>query len=254
MSSSLAAQAAEPFADHTQTAAGVDPPRRRGEPSPIVPGGVESEFVRKAARSLGESGLAQKYVQFAAYITKNFPDGASLGLIGIAANSQSHLALSDVVARLGIALASRGDAETLIIDANLTSASLTERIGIGPRGGLTEALNLGKTYHEHVTKLAFDGLSVMTIGRGVLTSFEGVESGLASLIETMRRRYRYVLFDLGAAADTMTRLASHVLDGVYVGIDMQSTDKLAAAVSVEELKTAGAKVLGGIICGQPDAR
>jgi polysaccharide biosynthesis transport protein len=102
---------------------------------------------------------------------------------------------TEIVANLGLALAEAGE-RVVVVDANLRSPALPERLGVRASAGLTDLLD-GAAAPEQVLHRHLDtGLEFLAAGSPRTNRGELLDSAaLEGVLDTLRESFDYVIFD-----------------------------------------------------------
>ena len=144
---------------------------------------------------------------------------------------------------LGLSYAASG-ARTLLVDTDLQSGGLSNRLGVGGDEGVMDALSGGELL-RYVCETDVTDLAILPIGRGVANHAGAFSPGaVRHLIEQAKRRYDVIVCDtgpvLGSIEATPIVAAS---DGVILAVSRgQSRPLVNKALS--HLETVGATVAG----------
>jgi len=164
--------------------------------------------------------------------------------------SEAGTGCSRVCAQAGEVLASTvGDGSVCVVDANLRSPTLHEYFGVENRYGLTDAVQDGGSIRKYVQLLARRKLALLTCGSSVgawqtLLASQQMHARLAEL----RREFQFILVDipqLNLYPDGVT--LAKASDGLVLVLKANSTRREVAQAIVQDLKSAGVRVLGAIL-------
>jgi capsular exopolysaccharide synthesis family protein len=154
---------------------------------------------------------------------------------------------SAAMANVGVALA-QGNAQIVLIDADLRNPSLHEVFGVSNAQGLT-TLASSPSSELPVQETDVPGLKLVASGPAPTNATEVLSSpGVVQLIERLRSDADLVLVDappVTAAADT-SMLAAR-LDGVILVVDSQRTRRQDARRAKDQLERVNARILGVLL-------
>ncbi len=143
------------------------------------------------------------------------------------------------------------DAKVLIIDCDLRRPNLARLLDVANAPGLSNYLVGLNSCEEIVHKSSYNNLSYITAGNIPPNPVELLSSdNMARLIERLEKEFDYIFFDtppVNLVIDTV--VVSKYVHGIVMIALQNSTDKEAIRYSLNQLKFAGAKVLGFVLNG-----
>ncbi len=143
------------------------------------------------------------------------------------------------------------DAKVLIIDCDLRRPNLARLLDVPNAPGLSNYLVGLNSSEEIVHKSAYNNLSYVTAGNIPPNPVELLSSdNMAMLIAKLEKEFDYIFFDtppVNLVIDTV--VVSKYVHGIVMIALQNSTDKEAIRYSLNQLKFAGAKVLGFVLNG-----
>ena len=143
------------------------------------------------------------------------------------------------------------DAKVLIIDTDLRRPNLARLLDVPNAPGLSNYLVGLNSIDEIVHKSEYNNLSYISAGNIPPNPVELLSSdNMARLIEKLEEEFDYIFFDtppVNLVIDTV--VVSKYVHGVVMIALQNSTDKEAIRYSLNQLKFAGAKVLGFVLNG-----
>ncbi|MDO4399826.1 MAG: CpsD/CapB family tyrosine-protein kinase [Coriobacteriia bacterium] len=152
---------------------------------------------------------------------------------------------STVAMSLAMAIGAKGK-KCLLIEGDLRRRSLCAALHAHPKHGMHAVLRGDATLEETVVETNYKNLWFLDAEPGIPNPEEILSSQkFADLLETLRGEYDFAVIDMspvGAFPDAL--LAGRVADGTIVVIREGVTDKRAAMLAVEQLRGAGAHLLG----------
>jgi capsular exopolysaccharide synthesis family protein len=142
---------------------------------------------------------------------------------------------------------------TLIIDADLRAPDLHELFGIALTYGLADVLCGQCQLEEAIVHDAEQGIDILPAGELHANPHRLLDNGrLASLIETLRGKYRHIIVDgppvLGASEAVVIASAS---DGVVVCAMRDYSRSEQLQLATRRLSAAGVNILGAVFSGVP---
>lgn len=152
---------------------------------------------------------------------------------------------STVSMALAIAAGNAGK-KTLLVEGDLRRRTLGTALGLHPEHGLHEVL-IGKvSLAEATVSTKFKNLDFLDAEQGIPNPEEMLASqAYANTIQSMRTSYDFVVIDtspVGAYADAL--MVCRVVDGTLMVIRQGETKRREAQLAIEQLRGAGAHVLG----------
>lgn len=152
---------------------------------------------------------------------------------------------STVSMSLAMAIGAKGK-KCLLMEGDLRRRSLCSVLKAHPKHGLHAVLRGDATIEETVVETEYKNLWFMDAEPGIPNPEEILSSQrFTELLGTLREAYDFVIIDMspvGAFPDAL--LAGRVADGTIMVVREGSTDKKAALLAVEQLRSAGAHLLG----------
>lgn len=146
-----------------------------------------------------------------------------------------------------------GSGEVLLIDGDLRRPQVATRLALEGGIGLADVLAGSVTLDQAVQRALSPRLHVLPAGSAVPNPTELFASRpMASLVETLRQRYDYVVIDappLLPVADASV-LATHA-DGMLLVARYGKVTRAQVASSLEQLRRVDARVFGAVINATP---
>jgi Mrp family chromosome partitioning ATPase len=175
----------------------------------------------------------------------------------VLASTESGNGCSWICARAGELLASQVAGRVCLVDANFGRPTLHEHFGVANHSGLSDALRQEGSMGGYVSQLSRRNLALVSAGSAVSRDMKDQDLAHRDLAASERMRQRlqelradfdYILVDgtsLDAGHESIT-LAGAV-DGIVLVLKTQSTRKERTRSRVQELKTAGVRILGAVL-------
>jgi len=126
---------------------------------------------------------------------------------------------TSVVANLGVALANRDDAKTVVVDMSFQMGDLGLMLDQPPRYSLTDALedgNLNESKLHSVISQHHSGVYVMTVAVSPEVAEEITRHHISSLLGTLNNMFDYVVVDVGRHLDDRTFEALELSDVILM--------------------------------------
>lgn len=154
-----------------------------------------------------------------------------------------------ICARAGELLAARGEGPVCVVDANFRLPSLHRYFGVENEIGLAEATMEAGPIQNFAQQIPEPDLWLMPSGKAAANlRFPAMADGLRVRIAELRETFRYVIVHAGPLrVETSAMLLSRWTDGVVLVVEANATRRDIARRTVENLATAGVKVLGVVL-------
>jgi Mrp family chromosome partitioning ATPase len=193
--------------------------------------------------------LGRSYLALADRISRQWWMQASAALLLVAPDMEPEVCRT--AAHLAARLARHGTRDVLLMDCNVTDKSLSDLFELRGKAGLTDVLHGRADAAECVTPTSIDGLFVLPAGRGDARQFDDVTRSVGNLLAQLKQRYRYVIAS-GDAQEAAGRVIARLCDGTYVLVRLGQTEMEPAALTMQHLLEAGARVLGCVVVNAPE--
>jgi capsular exopolysaccharide synthesis family protein len=157
--------------------------------------------------------------------------------------------VSTVAGEFAATLAERGEARTLLIDANLRHPSVHEAFSVHRDPGLTDHIVGGIPLDDCVCETRVPRLTVMPSGRPVVAPPRVAgDERVAAMLEGLRGRFRFVILDVPPilAYSEAVQLCT-ICDGVVIVVRAGHTRRQLPARAIDLLDEAGANTLGTVL-------
>ncbi len=196
-----------------------------------------------------ETPLGRAYLALADRISRQWWMQASAALLLVAPDMEPEVCRT--AAHLAARLARHGTRDVLLMDCNVTDKALSDLFELRGKAGLTDVLHGRADAAECVTATSIDGLHVLPAGRGDARQFDDVARSIGQLLAQLKQRYRYVIAS-GDAQEAAGRVIARLCDGTYVLVRLGQTEMEPAALAMQHLLEAGARVLGCVVVNAPE--
>jgi Mrp family chromosome partitioning ATPase len=174
---------------------------------------------------------------------------ADRGRCWLFAAAGEHNDTGDLAAHLGAIFAGQlGD--TLLVDASLEHASLSQGLDAGDRPGMDEIIRHNKPWSSLVLPTAWPHLFLLPAGARVEAVSEPTEPW-ANVLAQAERRFRLVLVNGGAAASPICGAISRICDATFLVVRLGVTETHEARRAIADFRNRGARVLGTIATTAP---
>jgi capsular exopolysaccharide synthesis family protein len=176
------------------------------------------------------------------------PDGASRTVLvtsAVRGEGKSVMTLN-----LALALVEIPRMRVLVIDGHVRNPSLEGYLGLPRRQGLTDVLYGSLSLEQAVRPTSVERLDVLGAG----TRPDDPRMGLfvertQSILNSLKRRYDYILIDAAPAPSMMGTIA----DGILLVVRLNETPKHLVEETYQMLETLGGNVLGLMATGASEA-
>lgn len=193
----------------------------------------------------GKGGLAA-FKQLRTKLRLSFPEGEECRVLGIS-SAQAGAGKSRTAVRLARELGLLG-APVLLIDCDLLSSSLRERLPVQESPGLSEFLEGGKTLR--IQRCGKEkGFDVLACGRRAEDPAERLSSErFAGLLTKLRQRYAWIVLDLPPLGEDGAALAvSRSLDGYLLAVRQERCSRRALSEAAEQTRFAQTRIVGAVL-------
>jgi Mrp family chromosome partitioning ATPase len=174
----------------------------------------------------------------------------------VLASSESGNGCSWICARAGELLASQVAGRVCLVDANFGRATLHVQFGVPNHHGLSDALREEGSIGGYVSQLSRRNLALVSAGSDF--SADRADRDLAASermrlrLQELRADFDYVLVD-GASLDVGDEAIAlgKITDGIVLVLKTHSTRKERTRGRVQDLKSAGVRILGAVLNQPP---
>ena len=198
----------------------------------VVPAGVREQYNAFRERLLLQSTALKEAPQVLAVTSCHPGEG-----------------VSTIAANLAAVLARRGDGHVLLIDADVAHPSVHRVFRTRLAPGLTDVLKDGETGEQAIISSPIQNLDILSAGAPNGDPSEIFSSGgLPRLLDSARKRYRFVVLDLPSVTEASwaVRLAS-LCDGVALVVEAERSRREVVQRAKKQLVESKATVLGVVI-------
>jgi len=204
---------------------------------------------KKAKQWMVPASVREQYNAFIERLL--LQSSASKGVPQVLAVTSSHPGegVSTVVANLAALLARRGDGHVLIIDADVSHPSVHRIFRTKLAPGLTDILKDGEAGEQAILSSPIQNLDILSAGAPNGDPSEIFSSsGMPRLLDSLRRKYRFVVLDLPSVTEASwaARLAS-LCDGVALVVEAERSRREVVQRVKEQLAESKASVVGVVI-------
>jgi hypothetical protein len=153
-------------------------------------------------------------------------------------------AAAEAALRVATLLARRDEACVLVVDAD-PEAALSKRLGIVGKPGLADLLAPQDAHGETIYPTGTPRLHVLPRGRNALGAGPSAAQ-LERLLGELSREYPWLVAVAGDSQATLSQAFARVCGSTYVVVPLGES-RTSSEVSLNHLRTAGARVVGAIV-------
>ena len=183
-------------------------------------------------------------------VQRVFPDTPeSLRRMALFSGMESNLGCASICARTARILASRGNGEVCLVDANFQSPSLHQYFDEENTRGLAEAAVESSPFPTFLREVSDSGLWLMPCGLAASKlKSSAIADGLRRRIAELRERFRYVVIHAGPVGlESCAMQISRWTDGVVIVLEANCTRRDNAKRIKETLLAANVNLLGVVL-------
>lgn len=194
-----------------------------------------------------DHGDVEQYLSLASEVGLALPDVETRILLFVSAISGE--GASTVAREFASTLAERGEAATLLVDANLRRPSVHDAFCIRRDPGLTDYVLGGSALDECLRETTTPRLTVLPSGRPVIAPPRVIgDERTRELISELRGRFRFVVIDAPPVLTYPEGVQlSGLCDGVALVVRAGHTRRQLPARALDLLDEAGATTLGTVL-------
>lgn len=161
------------------------------------------------------------------------------------------LAQSAFVGPLGAALHQQLGGQVLVVDANVRQPALAGWFGVWSERGLADVMAGQVAWTDLVQRTSLPGVCLLPGRQGeqILAGYSP-EFGWGSLLEELKDRYCWILFDAPPPEDPLAQQLAPHCDATYLFLRLHHTSRRASRHAVNLLENCGARVLGSVVVTQ----
>jgi protein-tyrosine kinase len=183
-------------------------------------------------------------------VRRVFPEThESLRRMALFLATESNLGCASVCARTAKVLASRGDGDVCLVDANFQSPSLHRYFGVENTQGLAEAAVESSPFPAFLREASDSGLWLMPCGQAASqVTFSAITDGVRRRMAELRDRFRYVVIHFGPVRrEPWAMQISRWTDGVVIVLEANCTRRDTAKRIKETLLAANVNLFGVVL-------
>ena len=177
-------------------------------------------------------------------ITGRFPPAtcATIMLVG----TGREIDVDSAVSRIATCMAGRELGNILLVDGNLPSRQMSSVLGLDQQAGVAELL--GETAQLSSILCATDNsrLMILPAGREQVEG-ENINLQAASISNSyFKQQFDYTIIGGGCAGDSLTDSWASMVDGVYLLVDVDESDRERTREIVDYFRNIGTRIVGCI--------
>jgi Mrp family chromosome partitioning ATPase len=166
----------------------------------------------------------------------------------VLASTESGNGCSWICARAGELLASQVAGRVCLVDANFGRPTLHEHFGVANYIGLSDALRQEGPIGGYVSQLSRRNLALVSAGSAMTGGDLAASERMRQRLQELRADFDYILLDGTSldVGDDSIALAGAV-DGIVLVLKTHSTRRERTRTRVQDLKSAGVRILGAVL-------
>ncbi len=177
-------------------------------------------------------------------VVERFPSPANATLMFVGVTRE--IDVDSAASRIATCMANRDLGQVALIDGNQMSGQITQLFGLQSETGIADAIFADEPANQ--LAVSTENTSLKVIGTG-LKDLSGVGNQIPNAkrtTESLRNSFEYSIISGGVAGDELTDAWSSLVDGVYVIVDMDQTDRDATIRTVDYFRQKGVRIVGCI--------
>lgn len=214
-----------------------------------------SDFVPAAIASYPTDRLGQRYIYAQSkkqilidsvvdQIASRFPPatGATIMLVG----TGREIDVDSAVSRVATCMAMRDMGNILLVDGNLPSRQMSSVLGLDKEAGVSELIRQQHNLSSMLCATDNSRLMILPAGRDQLAGAE-IDLTAASLSnKSFKQHFAYTIIGGAKAGDSLTDSWASLVDGVYLLVDVDESDRETSREVVDYFRNMGARIVGCI--------
>ena len=177
-------------------------------------------------------------------IVERFPSPANATLMFVGVTRE--IDVDSAASRIATCMANRDLGQVALIDGNQMSGQITQLFGLQSETGIADAIFADEPANQ--LAVSTENSSLKVIGTG-LKDLSGVGNQIPNAkrtTESLQNSFEYSIISGGVAGDELTDAWSSLVDGVYLIVDMDQTDRDATIRTVDYFRQKGVRIVGCI--------
>ena len=200
---------------------------------------------KRAERFSYEKTKRQKLVDsIVDQIVERFPADTKPVIMVIGAHRE--IDVDSGTSRIATCMAGREIGDILMVDGNLESRQLTSMLALTKQKGISDAFHEDLDATEMLVHTDNPRLKIVGAGTLVGPDAKTVLSAATNTNRSLKERFDYTIVSGGIAGDPLTDQWSKIVDGVYLMVDMDESDRNRTVETVEYFRNLGARIVGCI--------
>lgn len=138
----------------------------------------------------------------------------------------------------------------LIVDADLQESSLSTKLEVNGRPGLTNLLNVNESENvfQFILNTQIDGLDILPVGQDSYGNSTLIKpTTFDYLFNELKKHYNYIIFDSASIEEPFTRQLVSNCDGTVVIVRQNVTKKTQLIDTMKKLKELDSNVIGCVL-------
>ena len=177
-------------------------------------------------------------------VVERFPVDSPSTIMLVSANRE--VDVDGAASKIATCLATREHGEILLVDGNLESRQLTTVLGMVSESGIADSCVKNEDASQHISPTDNQRLSVLCAGTTEAASAAGQGPAPTTTHSSLRERFNYSIISGGIPGDPLTDSWVQLVDGVYLLVDMDQSDRHDSVAAVDYLRKLGARLVGCI--------
>lgn len=193
------------------------------------------------------SRLGGQYRRLRDRMLSQLPRGVAAAIVF--SSPERNLGTTTTVVHLACVAAEVAAGDVLIVDSHPQNSAVAAKLNIDAEFGLADVLAGRATWQQAVVRVPPGRVHVLDSGPSTSLDelLQSPPEVLAALLADLKRRYRVVLIDGGTTDNELLSRWAVACDGAYLMLELSATSPDGATRAVEQLRAAGAQVLGCVL-------
>ncbi len=235
---------AQPAESVSHTEMGMTTSRDDNAPVSTATGEADSHTDHQPETTTETESHGSDVVKLVDSILERFPLAAPAVLLFVGPEENPHV--DETCARVAAEISSRKVGNVLLVDADIDGQRLTRASGMLGQEGFAECINRNLPWRE--TVVSRDGASFGFLPAGACPMDRwNAKQLLVNSAAEMKQDFQFVCVSGGSAHSAQARLWYDICDGSYLVVSLKSTNETMAKSSVNEMRAAGARLLGCVV-------
>ncbi|MGI9518205.1 MAG: hypothetical protein ACR2NP_14210 [Pirellulaceae bacterium] len=217
-----------------------------GDPTNCVPAAMASYPTdRLGQRYIYAQSKKQKLIDSVVdQIASRFPPttGATIMLVG----TGREIDVDSAVSRVATCMAMRDMGNILLVDGNLPSRQMSSVLGLNQQAGVSELIRQQDDLSTLLCATDNSSLMILPAGRDQLTGTDVDLTAAGLSNKSFKQNFEYTIIGGARAGDSLTDAWAALVDGVYLLVDVDESDREKSKEVVDYFRNMGARIVGCI--------